>query len=82
MRNFHQGAEPYGDTFSRILQLAEDYRKKVQALKNDNLNLHFENERLREGNKNLLKIQKEQAQAIAKYENPEPIELEAVTNER
>ena len=31
MVRLHQGSEPYGDTISRALQIAEDLRKKVKA---------------------------------------------------
>jgi regulator of replication initiation timing len=68
MREFHRGKEPYGDTIARALQELDEIRKKVQAQKNENLNLHFEVERLREGNKNLLKIQRQQAERISEFE--------------
>jgi hypothetical protein len=63
------GKEPYNNTIERALDELILLRKKVKALNDENLGLAEEVNQFIINNKRLLKIQKQQAEQISKYEN-------------
>ena len=68
MVRLHQGSEPYGDTISRALQIAEDLRKKVKAQDLEIMGLQEELEVMNVRRDSLLRVQKRQAAAVYELE--------------
>lgn len=68
--------EPLDRTISRIFDEVQLLRKKAKALNDENIGLAEELRQFIESNKNLLKIQRKQAEEISKYED------ELVVNQR
>jgi glutamate/tyrosine decarboxylase-like PLP-dependent enzyme len=63
-----QGNEPYGDTISRALELAEELQKKVKAQNVEIMDLLEENQSLKLAIESHLRIQRRQCDAVTELE--------------
>ena len=68
MVDLRQGTEPYGDTISRALELAEELQKKVEAQNVEIMDLLQENQSLKLAIDSHLRIQKRQCEAVTELE--------------
>jgi hypothetical protein len=68
MVDFRQGNEPYGDTLSRALEMAEQLQKKVKAQNVEIMDLLQENQSLKLAIESHLRIQRRQCDAVTELE--------------
>ena len=69
MKGLQKGTEPYGDTISRALELAEELQKKVKAQDVEIMDLLEENQSLKLAIESHLRIQRRQRDAVTELED-------------